>query len=251
MPSTSSSPDYTNEFGGGNLFGMLGGAAISSIASLFGQNSQQKFATEQQNKELRMRAAGANNLYGLTGQMPNFQSMMSQLPNPQQYLNQSDPSKYFQQSQLNPEQYFSGDQINKNYDQALANLNRLQGSQMGQAAQSAGESAAARGLTNPTAFTGRAMQGVRDTYAPQFGQLEMGRGNALQANQQALYGAKFNQQGFNAQQAQGLYGAQTNQQQNIYSALMQQLQMQMSGAQNDWSNKFGLQSAINNTILGG
>lgn len=238
------------EFDWASMLGSIGGAGINAYAQVSGQNRQQAFANTMYQNELAQRNASMNDYASLAGSMPNFASMFGNMPNANQYFNQ-DPSQYYKTSDLNPDQYFSSDMVNKNYDTALANLSRLQGSQMGQAAQSAGESAAARGLTNPTAYTGQARQQVMNAYAPQFGQLEQGRNSALMQNSQNLYGAKANQQQFNAGQLSGLYGAKTNQQQNLYSALMQQLQMRMQGSQNDWSNNFGLHSAMNNTMLGG
>ena len=125
-----------------------------------------------------------------------------------QYLKDLLPN--FNTALPDPNQYFGTDAINRQFDVSSGNLNRTA---MAQAAQSAGQAAAAaasRGLANPTGVTSGAFQSTLGQFAPQFGALEANRASALSANQGNLYNALLgNLQYQNAQRQLG-YGNQFN-----------------------------------------
>lgn len=212
--------------------GTLGAAGVNSYSAYSGAAAQRDWSDRQMELERIRRDAFGNIVFNsMRGSMPDYSNIMKGLP---------DAGSYFGKSNLDPSQYFSTDTVNKNYDQAIQNLNRLMGSKMGSAAKMAGEQAAARGMTNPGGYTNMATQGVQESFAPQFGQLESSRANAMQDMLGKQYGALFGQQQFNAGQ-----GA------NMYNALMGQKQMQTGLMQNQFSNQSDLMKLLAQIQFGG
>lgn len=103
--------------------------------------------------------------------------------------------------------------LSKYYDTARQNLNQTVNSQVADTSAQAGALAASRGLANPTAFVSNQANNVRQSFNPQFGQLDQSQ--ALQtAQQQDEYNRyltqlmmSLGQGGINA--AQGDFGNQT------------------------------------------
>jgi len=114
------------------------------------------------------------------------------------------------------------DSTNKYYDQAKSNLNFNMNTQVGDAQSSAGALAASRGFANPSGFVNYSGQGVRNSFVPQFGELEGRRFGALGDIE------RYNNQGQNASNMN-------------YTQLLQMLaQGRQGAAQGDFANRMGL-----------
>jgi len=152
----------------------------------------------------------------LQGQMPNLAEMFKQ------YRTEVMGS-------IKPQQPLSNNYLLDAYNKSKSNLNYNMNTQVGDAQSSAGAMAASRGLANPSGFTNYAGQNVRDSFIPQFGQLE-------------------------ADQARSLNDlSQTNQmREDEYNRYITQLlaslgQGGINASQMDWGNKtglFGMQSGM-------
>lgn len=107
------------------------------------------------------------------------------------------------------------------FDKAKQNLNYNMSTQVGDAQSSAGALAASRGFANPSGFVSNAGQQVRNSFVPQFGQLESDKAMATSRQQD-----EFNR---------------------YFTQLLTQLgQGQIGAAQNDFSNQMNIFGLKNN-----
>ena len=189
-----------------NIFdpsGILVGGGITGNQGLLNSSSGVS-DRERYNQQLQGRL---NNI-----QAPNLTDYYSQQR--QQILGQ-----YKQPSMLN------FDNLNKFYNTAQGNLNQQMGQQVSDASAQAGALAGARGLANPSGFVNRSANQVRQSFAPQFGQLEANRAQA-----------QFDIEKYN--------NALQNQSQQDYLNLLMQLAQQGGNAmQGDYANQLGLFNA--------
>lgn len=159
---------------------------------------------------------------------PQLQQLQSQMPKLYEYFQQQRGDvlgsfKGFTPLSANTEN------INKYFDTANRNVTQNMNQQVSQAGQQAGASAAARGIANPTGYTGYQTNQVRQSFVPQFGEIEGQRFGKLADIQQQT--DLYNNQGQN----------QSNQQ---YTNLLQQLaQMGGTAMQGDYGNQQGIFNA--------
>ncbi len=173
------------------------GATGALGSSVIGSNASNKASQQQANataQGARDQGVFANEMFNYDNQR-NYdagQWLKTMLPN-------FDMTKIYAPDSS---KYFSDEATNKYYDTAKGNLNQSMLSGVNTAQQSAGASAASRGLANPSAFTAMVGNQASQQWLPQFGQLEQGRAGALLGNQEKRYNADFQGAQFNSQQNQ-------------------------------------------------
>ena len=151
----------------------MGGSAIQGAGNYMAGNAQAN-ASEDQLKQANRMFETEQNLRGdyATWLQNNFNNFgMAQLP---------DPNKYFDPAN-----------INKQYDIGKQNLNQTMGGMVNDASAQAGALGASRGYANNNAFVGNMANQVRQSFVPQFGQLEQNRAGALDANSAKLFASLF------------------------------------------------------------
>lgn len=162
------------------MFGIDDAAAATLLSGLFnfggnflGGNSQADSAEEQRKQAQRMFEV-EQNLRGdyATWLQNNFNNFgMAQMP---------DPNKYFDPAN-----------INKQYDIGRQNLNFGMNQAVNDTSAQAGALSASKGYANNNAFVNNMANQVRQSYVPQFGQLEQQRAGALDANSARLFASLF------------------------------------------------------------
>jgi len=162
------------------MFGIDDAAAATLLSglfnfggNLFGGESQADSAEEQRKQAQKMYET-EQNLRGdyATWLQNNFNNFgMAQMP---------DPNKYFDPAN-----------INRQYDIGRQNLNFGMNQAVNDASAQAGALSASKGYANNNAFIGNMANQVRQSFVPQFGQLEQQRASALDANSARLFASLF------------------------------------------------------------
>lgn len=164
--------------------------------------------------------------------MPQVRQLQANLPNLADYYKQNRQDVLGSYTPFRQATYtsVSPDAINNFYRIASQGLSQQQNRDTSFAASQAGALAASRGLANPSGFVSQQTQNVRQSYIPQFTNLEGAQAQALGEL------AKFNAQGqnqFNLYNNQGL-----NQNARDYTNLIAALGQQGGQAlQGDFANK--------------